>query len=65
MSWPIEAVVGRLVDGKVRAIPSKCKVGLIDGNWWMITTFDKDVTFKSGEELQISYKLDKPCKDSS
>jgi hypothetical protein len=60
MSWPIESVVGRLSDGKVTAIPSQCKVGLVDGRWWMVTKFDKEVTFLEGEELQISYKLDKP-----
>jgi hypothetical protein len=60
MSWLVEAVVGRLVDGKVHEIPSKCEVGLVEGLWFMTATFDKDVTFKSGEELQIACKLDKP-----
>ena len=60
MSWPIEGKVSKKTEIGREEIPSKCAVGLIDCNWWMTIIFDQDVIFKSGEELQISFKLDKP-----
>jgi hypothetical protein len=61
MSWPVDAeVTTRDKEGKVVPIPSMCQVGLVDGVWSMTVTFDKDVTFKSMEKLNIICKLDKP-----
>ncbi len=60
MSWPIKGEVSRKTESGREEFPSKCQVGLVDGTWWMNVVFDKDVTIKAGEELQIAFKLDKP-----
>jgi hypothetical protein len=61
MSWPVTAVVTKQTEqGEPEEIPSKCKVGLVNGHWWMDIVFDKEVHCQGKDSIHIVYKLDKP-----